>query len=586
MHLIPGARVRRLLCGLAALALLPAPARPLDYGVDLQAPLALRKQLEEHLDLYRWRGNERLDEAQFTRLIRQAPAQVRSFLATDGYYTPTVTVQVAAPDGQRVVRLAIEPGEPTRVDAVALEFSGACAEATPDNRRLQARMRGSWSLREGAVFRHADWETAKRNALTALLVNRYPAARIVDSRATVDPKTRRATLRLHLDSGPAFTFGALAIQGLQRYPATLVERLNPIRPGEPYDQAKLLELQTRLQDSRYFASADVEVAADPAHPDRVPVQVTVTENPARKLGFGIGLSTDSGPRGQIDYSDLDIFHRAWRLTGNLKVDAKSQSFTGALQLPHNSIGYQDSLDAQMTRTDIEGEVVDTLSLGAKRSRIKGVDETSWGVRYYLERQRIAGAEGEHRQGVIPSWSWTRRQVDNLVYPRRGHLLNLQTDVTTRALLSDQDFLRGYGRVAWFRPLGRRDQLIARAELGAVLADSRDGIPADFLFRTGGDQTVRGYAYQSLGVAEGDAVVGGRWLATASLEYVHWLTRDWGAALFVDAGDAADSPGALHPALGYGVGARWKSPVGPLNLDLARGEDTGSVRLHFTVGFNF
>jgi translocation and assembly module TamA len=160
------------------------------------------------------------------------------------------------------------------------------------------------------------------------------------------------------------------------------------------------------------------------------------------------------------------------------------------------------------------------------------------------------------------------------------------DAAAQALLSDRDFLRGYGRAVWFHPFGARDQVVVRGELGVVAASGRDGIPSDFLFRAGGDQSVRGYAYQSLGVREGEAIVGGRWLAVASVEYVRWFTPQWGAAVFIDTGDAADTLDALEPVQGYGVGARWKSPVAPLNLDIAYGQEAEGVRLHFSVGFSF
>ena len=199
---------------------------------------------------------------------------------------------------------------------------------------------------------------------------------------------------------------------------------------------------------------------------------------------------------------------------------------------------------------------------------------------------LAGAQGDNRATLSPFYAWTLRNVDHLLYPTRGYLLSFQTDVAARALLSDQDFLRGHGRGVYFYPLGERGQLILRGELGVVAAKSRDGIPSDYLFRTGGDQTVRGYTYQGLGITEGSAVVGGRYLAVASAEYVHWLTGQWGAAAFVDAGNAADSLRELTPTYGVGVGVRWKSPVGPLNLDIAYGEKTRELRLHFSVGFGF
>jgi translocation and assembly module TamA len=132
----------------------------------------------------------------------------------------------------------------------------------------------------------------------------------------------------------------------------------------------------------------------------------------------------------------------------------------------------------------------------------------------------------------------------------------------------------------------RNDFLLRGEAGVVIARSRTGIPASFLFRTGGDQTLRGYAFESIGVPQGEAIVGGRYLAVASAEYTRWITETIGAAVFVDAGDAFDQLNAFDLAVGYGIGFRWRSPVGPLRADLAYGERDKNVRLHFSVGFSF
>jgi translocation and assembly module TamA len=579
-------------CGLAVwVALFALPAHAAEpgfvYDIDLNAPLTQRSMMEAHLDLYRWRDNERMDENQLRRLVALAPAQIGEFLATLGYYDPQIDVALESVDGGTWrVRIDIVPGEVVRVRGIDLRLNGPLADGSLESQQRLKVIQAGWSLGEGAVFRHEDWEAAKRNALKSLLLEAYPAATVTESQAVVDPASHTVNLQVVLDSGRAFTFGALDVKGLKRYPMSIVERLNPIRPGDPYSQARLLELQSRLQDSAYFSGATVTVDADAARNSLVPVQVEVTENLSRKLGFGIGISTDVGARGQVDYKDLNFLDRAWRLSSALKLDSGSQSLGAELQLPLTADGYRDSATALMERADIQGEVTRKLVLGGKRSIIKGKNESSYGVRYFLEQQEVAGVRNEPATALVPNYSWTRRDVDNVIYPTQGYLLTLQADVAAKSLLSDRDFLRGYGRVVYFYPLGKRDQLVLRGELGAVAAAGRDGIPTDFLFRTGGDQTVRGYAYQSLGISEGSAIVGGRYLAVASAEYVHWFVPQWGAAAFVDKGNAADSLGDLKPVLGYGVGARWKSPVGPLNLDIAYGDKTQALRLHFSVGFSF
>jgi translocation and assembly module TamA len=166
------------------------------------------------------------------------------------------------------------------------------------------------------------------------------------------------------------------------------------------------------------------------------------------------------------------------------------------------------------------------------------------------------------------------------------VLNLQLGGASQAVLSDRNFVRVYGRYQLFWPVMRRDVLILRAEGGITLAESRDGVPQDFLFRTGGAQTVRGYAYQSLGVKDGSATVGGRYLAVTSAEYVHWYQGNWGVAAFVDAGNANDERQLFKMNLGYGVGPRWKSPAGPIAVDLAYGQRDHRLRLQFAVAIAF
>ena len=177
-------------------------------------------------------------------------------------------------------------------------------------------------------------------------------------------------------------------------------------------------------------------------------------------------------------------------------------------------------------------------------------------------------------------------MDNRLDPRQGTVLMGQIGGGSRAALADQNFVRLHSRVQQYIPLGRRNTLLLRGELGYTWADSRRHIPQDYLFRTGGAGSVRGYAYQSLGIKEGAATVGGRYLAIASAEVTHWLDEDWGVAAFVDAGDAVDSLQDVRLALGYGLGARWRSPAGPLGVDLAYGERMRGFQLHFSLAIPF
>lgn len=559
---------------------------PLRYTIELEVPKAQRELLEKHLDLYRWQRSEQMDEGQLRRLVRLAPEQIRELLSTEGYYAPRITLDVLAADPLPVVTVVVAPGAPTRVGEFSLRVTGPLDDGSAAGAARLAQLRAEWSMPVGAVFRHELWEKAKRASLQALLLEDYPTATIASSRAAVDVTTNTVVLEVTLDSGPAFTLGELDISGLQRYPPRVITTLNPIKPGDPYQQGSLLKFQSRLQDSPYFSGAMVTVATDPDHSERVPIRVNVTEHPSRKLGFGVGYSTDAGPRTSVDYSDLNLLDRAWRLSGGLKLDAKRQTLQGEVQLPLTDSGVRHAVSAQLEHTDIEGEITDKLVLGYRNNRTVDDVEITYGVRYFDESSRLTGGSGTRSSALVPSRSWTWRRLDSLLHPTQGHVVSVQIDAAAKALLSDQDLVRAHTRGAYYHPLTPRDQLIARAEAGVVVSERRTGIPSDLLFRTGGDQTVRGYAYQSLGVSEDGAIVGGRLLGVASLEYVRWFIPRWGAAAFVDAGNAVDRASEYQPAVGYGLGVRWKSPIAPLNFDLAYGERTRAVRLHFSIGIVF
>ena len=561
-------------------------AQPLVYTVEMTVPDAYRKLLEDNLDIYKWRANPRMDVDQLHLLYRKSPDNIRELLATEGFYSPRIEPAIEEKHGAWLVRFAIEPGEPVRVAKFDLQVRGDFADGSPENAARLEKLREQWSLRPGMVFRQADWEAAKRTALKLVIIERYPMAQIASSQATVNPETREAVLDVVVDSGPAFTFGTMQVNGLKRYPRSIVERLNPIEPGSPYSQIKLLDFQARLQDSPYFSNVLVSADISPDAPLGVPVKVEVVEKSSKKVGFGVGASTNTGARGQIEYQDLDFLDRAWRLTGLLKLESKKQLLSGDIQFPRTSAGYLDSVNTFSEHTNIEGEATTKFGLGAKRMRVVGKIETALAVQFLTERQQIAGAQDDRQQALTINYAWTRRDVDNLLYPTKGHLLTAQVGGGAKALLSDQDFARAYTKLIYFYPLGERGNFVLRGELGAVMARSRQGIPSDFLFRTGGDQSVRGYNYQSLGVKEGDAVVGGRYLGVVSAEYVQWLSPTWGAAVFYDVGDAADTLQDFNPAHGYGMGVRWKSPVGPLNVDVAYGQKVEKLRLHFSVGFAF
>ncbi|MDD2990552.1 MAG: autotransporter assembly complex protein TamA [Zoogloea sp.] len=554
-----------------------------DSLVELQAPDALRPLLVKHLDFLERAPEDVLDAAGRVALMRRARKEIREILATEGYFSPAIERQDL--EGERL-RVVVTPGRRTSISALDLRFAGDITGSGGDRPQRLAALQAAWGLPVGQPFRQADWDGAKQRLLDALSSREYAAARISDSRALIDPETASARLEVEVDSGPVFRFGALQINGLSDYDASLIERYRPPELGEPYSQERLLRFQTALQNTSYFASVVVDIDRSSATPDAVPVRVDVTEAKPRRIGFGAGVSSNTGYRVETSYRDAHFMGQPWNLVSGVRVEQRRQLGYADVFLPPSASGYLDSVGALAEHTNISGLQTQRQSIGVVRTIPRGSMENRLALNYQQEILTPEGSLRSSRSALTANWSWTYRAVDNMLDPRHGQVVNLQLGGASRAFLSDRNFVRLYGRYQHFFPIGERDVLILRAEGGMTIAASRDGVPQDFLFRTGGAQTVRGYAYQSLGVTEGSAIVGGRYLAVTSAEYVHWYEGNWGVAAFVDAGNANDQRELFKMNLGYGFGPRWRSPAGPIAVDLAYGQSDHRVRLQFAVAIAF
>jgi translocation and assembly module TamA len=560
----------------------PALAQPVSYQVEIEAPKRLTEVLRANLDLVRWSARGDITEDQLRQLVATASEQARNLLATEGYFTPEVQTELTRANDGWLARMKVDPGEPTQVVSLDLRLRGPIeADAARDERLASAR--DAFELKPGQIFRQADWDAAKRKALQSVQQRRYATARIVNSRAAIDPESRAARLEVEIDSGPPFVFGELNIAGLDRYPPSIVRNLSPIRSGEPYDEQQMLDFQRRLLTVGQFASAVVAADVDPAKAPSADVRVAVVEAEAREIELGAGYSTDRGARFQAGYLDHNTFGRAWRLNSLVKIDQLSEEVVGGLTFPRNEKGWRYGMEGRYNNQDIQGEQRTDWSVTGAHTYTVEKYESQQSLQLLEERQQLADGTQDSSRALFAAQTWTWNWLDDLILPSRGQLLRMQLGGASRSLGSDQNFVRLHGRGLYMRPVGGFGTLTLRLEAGAVHAGSRAGIPSAYLFRTGGDTSVRGYAFESLGVPEGGAIVGGRFMAAGGVEYTQWLLPQWGAAVFYDAGDAVDRPADFRAAAGYGVGARWRSPVGTLSLDVAYGEETDEVRLHFTVG---
>ena len=562
------------------------------FEVAWQAPQPLRGMFEKFLPPPSIEPGQRRGRV-VRPWIRDIRRRVPEIAASEGYFSATVSVDFEDEDREKLT-VTVTPGPRTTVAGVEIAFAGDIAGEGEAREARRRRIRESWTLKPGAPFRSPDWDSAKVRLQEELSDVDYAVGTIASSEAVVDADAARATLKLTLDSGPPFTYGNLEVQGLEEYSEHLVRRIVDLRQGERYSRERLTDLQRQIQNGPWFASVVVDIERDPARAAGAPIRVAVVERPRREVGLALGYGTDDGARIEGAYRYRDLFDRGFDLQSSLRASQKRQIAYADVYLPPGLFTlpvmgrtpFRDSVGVLAEYSDIENFRIERFAVAGYRHFKQDHWELRGGLVYQIERTLPEGSVERIERALAPIVAVTWRTVDDMFDPKRGGVLNVQLATATKALASTQDFFKAYGVYQHWVPLGASNQLVLRAELGTTVAESREGIPEDFLFRAGGSRSNRGYAYQSLGVQEGNAIVGGRYIATGTAEVVHWINTTWGAAVFVDVGDAADTRREWNANPSYGLGARYRTPAGPFGLDLAYAENTRRFRISFSVTVAF
>lgn len=585
LRLGPAAARRILLGGCAVLLLAVCASAQAAYEVSIDAPRSVRSLLKDHLDLVRFSKRDDVSAEQFGFLVTAAAQQVNDLVQTEGYFTAVIKTDVRplARHRKRVV-ISVDPGPRTTVASVELRFEGPVASEEP---ALETDARLAWNLRVGEPFSQSGWAGAKNAALKALQARRYLGARIAHADAQINPRTHQAALSVTFESGPTYRFGPIQLSGSQRYPRDIIAHIDPIHPGEIYSAAKVQELQRQIQNTPYYSSVAIDVASDPATRLAAPVDVKVAEYQYQNVRSGVGYSTNTGPSLQGSYQYNNVFDRAWVFTVQGLIEPETQNGSLALAMPPDSKSYVNSVLASYTRTDYEDTDIHSVLAGVQRARSLANYDWNYALTFYEDRLYQNSAEPTISRALMPNWSWTRRNVDDPVFPSQGNLVHAEAGFAVKGLLTDQTFARVYVHGKQYFALDKTDLVVVRAEFGAVLTGgSSSGVPASLLFRAGGADSVRGYSYESIGNNVDGSVLPTKYLITASTEYQHWFSHDYGGAVFYDIGTASDTWYEKTFFQGVGVGARWRSPIGPVNLDLAYGLHNRSIRPYLTLGIAF
>ena len=566
------------------------------YRLELAAPGPARTLLERHLDLARFRGQPDISPVEVGRLLAATPAQVRRLLEPEGHFNPVVEVERREDPagGPPTLRVRVDPGPQARVGRLQLEMQGSFGEAlaTGDGDLAQRwqRIQARWPLQSGAPFSQAAWSAAKNRLLAGLRHRGYPGAAFLGTGAEVDPASDTVRLFLVVDSGPLYRVGEVRVEGLERTPASAVTNLRPFGFGEPFTEKMLLDYQEALQKSGLYEGVAVELELDPERADRAVVVARLREQKLQTATVGIGFSSNTGPRIGLEHTHRRLFGHDLVGSSRIRLGRSEREFAFDLLTYPQERGYRNLLAVRADYLDAGGARTETQRLRLGRTR----DTETLDRLYYLELNRTTLETSTARttdRAVLANYEWAWRDVDSVVFPTRGVILTVQGG-GGYAIDGGGDH-GGFGRTLLqfiaYQPLARGWYAQVRGQAGQVFRRETLGVPDSLLFRAGGDDSVRGYGYRTLGPVRDGSVVGGAVLATGTAELMRRFNdrwRAWYGAIFVDAGNAAERWEDFEPVYGYGVGVRWRSPIGPLRVDLAYGEAESSLRLHVSVGVSF
>jgi translocation and assembly module TamA len=513
----------------------------------------------------------------------RSPERVRTALEPFGYYEPKIKTFLALEQGVYRLYVRVERGEPVRVASVKIDIHGP-GEKEEKLKELMMK----FPLKEGDILRQDVYEKAKGGVKAEAINLGYLDADFSTHVVSISPEEKKATIELILETGLQYRFGEVTFVGASSYPEPFLRRYLAFRQGEPLSFSKVTQTQLNLVNSDRFKEVTVEPMKKDAQNGVVPITVRLTPSPPKRLRVGAGYETDIGARFATRYQDLNFNDWGHELNAELNIAQRLQGLVTSYVIPSRK-----NLDSKLTtKLGVQREDTDTYksrSILFEPEYVHGFGRGRLGSAYVqirLEDFTIGEEEGQSRL-VMPGLRFSKRQYDDLIRPTRGYHWSLDGRGASQVLGSDTNLLQLLVNGDLLIPLPGRFSVFLRGQGGTTLTGDFKDLPPSVRFFAGGDRSVRGYAYQSLGTkdAEGN-VIGGKHLLVGSIELERPIIKIFGLAAFYDVGNAFNNFWEMDLKQGAGIGVRLYTPVGPLRLDLARqiGVRHPEFRVHFTVGF--
>jgi translocation and assembly module TamA len=526
----------------------------------------------------------KVDELLAGSFEEQAPKKVYEALQPFGYYQPEVKVsREKTEDGLSRLLIRVIAGNPIRLKAAHLGVTGPGSKEP-----MLLKFIADFPLKNGAILRQDIYEQAKGAFLKQAIGLGYLDAAFPTHEIRISLEHSVADIDLVLETGRRYRFGDVSFTGKPVYPEQFLRRYIEFQPGDPFSYEQMAKTQANFANADRFREIDVHARKEGAVDERIPVEVSLMPSQAKSVQAGVGYGTDTGPRATLRYRDVNVLGLAQELEAELKVSQILEGFSTRYILPgeRDSRSYS-ALMAGAQREDTATYVSKWIKLEAERAR--GFGKYGAGSVFIQARKENSdtGDQSTNTFLLMPGGRFSDVHYDDAIRPHKGFSYQAELKGAHQSLGSSTGFIQIMASGDLIIPLPMQFSLITRARAGATWQnDPPQDLPVSVRFFAGGDRSVRGYAYQSLGPKDDKGnVVGGRHLLTGSVELARYIGKNWGVATFYDAGNAFNSLSDVSAAQGAGAGLRYYSPIGAINLDIARqiGVVEPDFRIHLTIG---
>ena len=540
---------------------------------------AVLENIMSSLSLQKQKDHPRLSASRVRTLHEKAEGEIKLAMQALGYYKPVISSTLSKTDTGWQAQYAIDAGPRIKIAVSDIRIIGA---GSADSEFTD--LRNALPLQAGAYLNHGRYEKAKKDLQRLAATRGYFSAEFRESTVEVDLNAYSAAVHLHFYTGERYRFGLIRFSDSPIRQDKLEQYL-PFQTGDPYESALLFDLQRRLNDTDYFEEIIVSPQRDEASGLEVPIQVALTPRKRNRYTAGLGFGTDTGPRLKLGWDNRYINQRGHRAGVDTRISPVLSTLSSYYTLPHfRKKDAELGFNASLNREDTDTSKSNSINFGSNyRHRRWGWDE-SISLNFLYENFEIGNRE-ETSKILFPGIGWTKTEADDPTYTLNGYRLGFNLRGAVESFLSDVSFVQANLNGKFIRSFWENGRIIVRGNLGLTEVNDFDRMPGSLRYFAGGDNSIRGFDYEDLGPRNAEGlVVGGKYLAVASVEYEHRIREKWSLASFIDAGNAFNKFGG-EIEYGAGFGVRWLSPVGLVRVDLAMGvsDPDKPLRLHIVIG---